>query len=89
MSTTPTPTPVISIVDAITSVEQSDSNYQKAVAQTDADQALADAAQKKADDAKSVVDTDKVGQKTAALARNAALNDAIAVFQANLIPVEN
>jgi len=84
MSTTPNA--LFSIADAILGVEQSDANYQKAVTQTAADQALADAAQKKADDAKTVVDNDKVTQRAAAKDRNTALRSAIQVLTANIIP---
>jgi hypothetical protein len=72
------------LADAITAVEQANTNYQGAVVQTSNDQAVADAAQAKADAAKAVVTNDQAGQQSAAGVLVGALQSLIGVATAQI-----
>jgi len=88
MSTQPTTLP--SLNDAITAVEQADTNYQCAVSQTANDTAATAAIQVKLAAANATVAADQQAQATAAAAEVAVLQTLDAVIQgmiANLSPV--
>ena len=82
MSTQPTPLPSLS--DAITAVEQADNAYLNAVAQTGNDQATAAAIQSKLDAQNATVASDQQVQATAAASEVAVLQTLDAVVQARI-----
>jgi hypothetical protein len=74
--------PSVSLVDAITAVEQSQTAYSNAAAQTANDQSAVAAIQTKLDAANAQVAMDQQAQSTAAQAFNSALDILIASAQA-------
>ncbi len=73
--------------DAITAVEQSDAAYRSATNTVENDQTAAAAIQAKLDAANTQTAVDQTAQTAAVVARNSALDAAIAVFTAAKIPV--
>jgi len=77
----------MTLSDAISAVETTQSAYTNAAATTTNDQSAASAIQAKLDAANAQIAVDQQAQNDAAVAFNGALDAAVAVFQSAKIPV--